>query len=91
MLILSTFTTRDECSPASVNPVIHVNNREERDGLTRFQYTVGDVQEFSHHRADDEHGGLACVGQAGSKGAAPGGVGDIGGAQGRDFLEEPPD
>jgi hypothetical protein len=26
--------------------------------------------EFSHHRADDEHGGLACVGQAGSKGAA---------------------
>jgi hypothetical protein len=28
------------------------------EGLTGFQYTVGDLQEFSHHRADDEHGGL---------------------------------
>ena len=48
------------------------------------------MQSFRIIRADDEHGGLACVGQAGSKNAAPGGVGDIGGAQGRDFLEEPP-
>jgi len=37
------------------------------EGLTEFQYTVGDVQSFRIIRADDEHGGLACVGQAGSK------------------------
>ena len=30
----------------------------EIEELAGSQYTVGDVQEFSHHRADDEHGGL---------------------------------
>ena len=50
-------------------------------GLSRLEDAEGDLDEFAHHGADDDHGDLASGGETIPKGAAPSGFvqGDHGG------------
>lgn len=43
------------------------------EGLSGLQYPVGDMDEFTHHGANDEHGRLSGLTQARPEGATPGG------------------
>ena len=43
------------------------------EGLSRLEDAEGDLDEFAHHGADDDHGDLAGGGETIPKGAAPSG------------------
>ena len=43
------------------------------EGLSRLEDAEGDMNEFAHHGADDDHGYLAGGGEAIPKGTAPSG------------------